>query len=161
MNQRRKHTNQRTKVQGRGYLLGRVSCNKTEVERYPLPCVCYCSALNGAAPFCAPLSGTKLCRRSCCSLSGTNWRCCREGVLQLQLSVKIGRLKHSPEPVEVPVDARTRSARGTVGNGVLVLGNSLTPRFTMEVTSNKVREREKKRERKQTIEGHWKLCGIA
>ena len=62
----------------------------------------------------------------------------------MQLSVKIGRLKHSPEPVEVPVDARTRSARGTVGNGVLVLGNSLTPRFTMEVTSNKVREREKK-----------------
>jgi hypothetical protein len=42
------------------------------------------------------------------SLSGTILRRCREGVLKFQLSDIVGRLGHSPEPVEVPVATRTR-----------------------------------------------------
>jgi hypothetical protein len=53
--------------------------------------------------FLASSPGTKLCRGFCRSLSGTNSRRCREGALQVHLSVKVGRLGRSPDPVKVPI----------------------------------------------------------
>ena len=55
-----------------------------------------------------------------------------------QLSDEVGRLARSPEHDEAPIAASTHRGYGTGGNASSVLGKSLTPRITVEVTREKV-----------------------
>jgi hypothetical protein len=60
---------------------------------------------------CASLPGTSRRRSSGCSLTGANWRCCRDGALQVQLNDIAGRLGRSPETAEIPIALLARVAQ--------------------------------------------------